>query len=115
MVLKVAMNTPSAQPSVWCLLGRKAGDNAQVRALAQEIGFPVVEKTVYAQPWELAMQLGSFAGLAGIDKQTSSALEAPWPDLLITSGRRNEPVANWIRRQSGGHTKSSICDYYHSR
>jgi mitochondrial fission protein ELM1 len=105
MVLKAAMGTRSAQPSVWCLLGRKAGDNAQVRALAEEIGFPMAEKSVYAQPWELVMHLGSFAGLAGIDKQRSSPLEAPWPDLLITSGRRNEPVANWIRRQSGGHTK----------
>jgi mitochondrial fission protein ELM1 len=105
MVLKAVMDTRSAQPSVWCLLGLKAGDNAQVRALAEEIGFPLVEKTLYAQPWELLMHLGSFASLAGIDKQKSSSLEAPWPDLLITSGRRNEPVANWIRRQSGGHTK----------
>ena len=99
------MNTRSAQPKVWCLLGRKAGDNAQVRALAAEIGFPMVEKTLCAQPWELLMHMGSSAGLGGIDKHKSSALEAPWPDLLITSGRRNEPVANWIRRQSSGHTK----------
>ncbi len=99
------MNIRSTQPNVWCLLGRKAGDNAQVRALAEEIGFPMVEKSIVAQPWELAMHLASFAGLAGIDKQRSSPLEAPWPDLLITSGRRNEPVANWIRQQSGGHTK----------
>ncbi|MFT5709598.1 MAG: mitochondrial fission protein ELM1 [Halioglobus sp.] len=105
MVLMAAMNTRSEQPSVWCLLGRKAGDNAQVRALAEEIGFPMVEKTLCAQPWEWVMHLGSFAGLGGIDRRSSSLLEAPWPDLLITSGRRNEPVANWIRRQSGGHTK----------
>lgn len=99
------MDSPSAQPSVWCLLGLKAGDNAQVRALADEIGFPVSEKTIVAQPWELLLHLGSFASLSGINKRLSSSLGAPWPDLLITSGRRNEPVANWVRQQSGGHTK----------
>jgi hypothetical protein len=43
--------------------------------------------------------------LAGIDRAASSELAPPWPDLVITAGRRNEPVARWIRRQSGGRTR----------
>jgi len=90
------------QPRVWCLLGGKAGDNAQVRALAGELGYTREEKTILARPWELLVHLGSRATLAGIDRGNSSSLEPPWPDLVITAGRRNEPVARWIGQQSGG-------------
>jgi len=93
------------QPLVWCLLGRKAGDNAQVRALAAELGYPWEEKHVVAQPWELLVHLGPRASLAGISATRSSALAPPWPELVITAGRRNEPVAQWIQRQSAGHSR----------
>jgi len=96
---------PVTQPLVWCLLGRKAGDNAQVRALAAELGYPTVEKQIVARPWELLVHLGPRASLTGIDVAHSSALVPPWPDLVITAGRRNEPVAHWIKRQSGGHSR----------
>src|SRR5690606_33925339 len=43
--------------------------------------------------------------LAGIDVRRSDPLAPPWPDLLITAGMRNEPVARWVRRQSGGRTR----------
>ncbi len=43
--------------------------------------------------------------LAGIVKERSSILESPWPDLVITAGWSNEPVARWIRRSAAadGH------------
>jgi mitochondrial fission protein ELM1 len=91
-----------SQPVVWCLLGRKAGDNAQVLALADELGFEHEEKNIMAQPWELLTHLKLQVTLAGIDRANSSPLEAPWPELIITAGRRNEPVARWIKLQSGG-------------
>lgn len=91
--------------TVWCLLGKKAGDNAQVRALAEELGWGREEKHIAARPWELLCHLGDAVTLAGIDRARSSALEAPWPDLVISAGRRNEPVARWIQQQSGGTTR----------
>jgi mitochondrial fission protein ELM1 len=90
---------------VWCLLGRKAGDNTQVRALADELGFGYQEKHILARPWELLAHVGHAATLAGIDRRASSPLAPPWPDLVISAGRRNEPVARWIKRQSGGRTR----------
>ena len=90
---------------MWCLLGRKAGDNTQVRALADELGFGYQEKHILARPWELLAHVGHAATLAGIDRRASSPLAPPWPDLVISAGRRNEPVARWIRRQSGGRTR----------
>lgn len=91
--------------TVWCLLGRKAGDNTQVRALATALGGGFIEKQVFARPWELLTHLLPGATLAGIDRAASSELAAPWPDLVITAGRRNEPVARWIKAQSGGHSR----------
>ena len=93
------------QLTVWCLLGKKAGDNTQVRALAAEVDLDSVEKSITARPWELLSHLGSGATLAGIDRRQSSDLQAPWPDIVISAGRRNEPVARWIRQQSGGLTR----------
>jgi mitochondrial fission protein ELM1 len=94
-----------AEARVWCLLGKKAGDNTQVRALAAELGWDCEEKLIVARPWELLANLGLRVTLAGIDRGKSSPLQPPWPDLVITAGRRNEPVARWIRRQSGGGTR----------
>ncbi|MBP6682192.1 MAG: mitochondrial fission ELM1 family protein [Halioglobus sp.] len=84
------------------MLGTKAGDNTQVRALADELGYGYEEKQIRARPWELLVHFGCGATLAGIDRGASSALGAPWPDLVISAGRRNEAVARWIKQQSGG-------------
>ena len=91
--------------TVWCLLGRKAGDNTQVLALAEELGWGFQEKHIQARSWELLVHLGAGITLAGIDLKASTPLQPPWPDLVITAGRRNEPVARWIRRQSGDTTR----------
>ncbi len=91
--------------TVWCLLGKKAGDNTQVRALADELGWGYRETHIAARSWELLVHLGERATLAGIDRVQSSELAPPWPDIVISAGRRNEPVARWIQRQSGGRTR----------
>ncbi len=93
------------EPNIWCLLGRKAGDNTQVRALAEALAVRFTEKQILARAYELLPQLLLRVTLAGIDRGASSELAPPWPDLVITAGRRNEPVARWIQRQSGGHTR----------
>ena len=93
------------EPNIWCLLGRKAGDNTQVRSLAEAVGGSFTEKHIVARSWELLPHLALRVTLAGIDRAASSELAPPWPDLVITAGRRNEPVARWIRKQSGGRTR----------
>jgi mitochondrial fission protein ELM1 len=96
---------PRPPPRVWVLTGHKAGDNTQVVALAEALGWPFELKRFAYQPWELLSNRLLGVTLAGIDRAGSSPLEPPWPDLVITAGRRNEPVARWIRRRAGGHTR----------
>ncbi|MAU51196.1 MAG: nucleoside-diphosphate sugar epimerase [Roseovarius sp.] len=86
-------------------MGRKAGDNTQVLALAGALGWPVEEKRIRARAWELLPHLVLGKTLLGIDRAASSALEPPWPDLVISAGRRNEPVARWIRARAGGRVR----------
>lgn len=93
---------PLTHPRTWVLLGRKAGDNAQLVALADALGWDWEPRHIAARPWELLPHLALRVTLAGIDRRASSPLTPPWPDLVLTAGRRNEPVARWIRRQTGG-------------
>ncbi len=92
-------------PVVWLLHGHKAGDNSQVLALAEALSWPYEIKRLAYRSWELLTNRLLQVTLAGTDPRHSSPLEPPWPDLVITAGRRNEPVARWIRRQSGGRTR----------
>jgi len=89
-------------PRVWLLCGHKAGDNNQLLALADALDWPYEIKRMVYRPYELL--LGRFgATLAGIDRKHSDPLAPPWPDLVLTAGRRNEAVALWIRKQAMRH------------
>ena len=46
------------------------------------------------------LRLLSLPTLAGVDLARSSPLEAPWPDLVICSGRGAEAVSFWIKRRN---------------
>jgi hypothetical protein len=95
----------SNAPIVWTLLGQKSGDNNQVLALAESLGWGWIEKHMqYISP-ELVPNRLLKVTLLGLKRAQSDELGPPWPDLVISAGRRNEPVARWIRKQSGGHCR----------
>lgn len=92
-------------PTVWLMMGHKAGDNSQVLALAEALGWPFDIKRFVYRPYELITNLTLGVTLAGVAKAKSSPLGPPWPDLVISAGRRNEPICRWIqkRAQVEGH------------
>jgi len=94
-----------AHPNVWLLMGHKAGDNNQVLALAEALGWPYEVKRFVYKKTELLSNLLLGPTLAGIRKSASTRMMPPWPDLLITAGRRNEPIARWIQKQSNHSTR----------
>ena len=87
-------------PRVWLLMGNKAGDNTQVLALAEALGWPFEIKQLAYKAHEFVPNMVLGTTLAGIDTEQSSPLTAPWPDLVIAAGRRNEPVGRWIKKQA---------------
>jgi hypothetical protein len=91
-----------AAPLTWLLFGQKAGDNNQLLALAEALGWPFEIREFRYQPWELLSNRLLGATLAGVKRELSSELRPPWPQLVLTAGRRNEPIAKWLRRRAGG-------------
>jgi hypothetical protein len=91
-------------PRVWVLAGHKAGDNAQLMALAGALEWPVEVKRLAYRASELSTNLLLRVTLAGLAKGREG-LAPPWPDLVLTAGRRNEPVARWIKSRAGPRTK----------
>src|SRR5262245_7053952 len=92
-------------PRTWLVVGEKQGDNAQARAVAAALGWPVEERRVAMQAQWLRAKPQVEPSLAHLDPGRSEPLEPPWPDLLITVGRRLSMVALWVREQSRGHTR----------
>ncbi len=91
-------------PKIWILVTDKAGDAAQLRALARAAGLTAEEKQLAFNGLARIPNLLFGASRAALREAKSGALEPPWPDLVLSSGRRSVPVARWIRRQSGGRT-----------
>lgn len=92
-------------PSTWLLLGDKPGDNAQIRVLADALGWPCETRTALVKPEWLQRKPRVRPSLAHVDEARSDRLEPPWPELLITVGRRLSSVALWIQREALGATK----------
>ena len=92
-------------PVTWLIVSDKRGDNGQVEAIANALGWPVQRKYVRMKPqWELGKPWFR-PSVDHLDLARSDPLEAPWPDLIVTVGRRTSMAALWVRRQSGGHTR----------
>lgn len=96
---------PHSKLSVWMLIGDKLGDNAQVFALAEALGVQAEERQLrFKEKW-ITGKPRFRPAIHHVDPASSSPLGPPWPDLIITVGRRPAMVALWIKRQSQGRTR----------
>jgi uncharacterized protein len=92
-------------PRVWLLIGDKPGDNAQARVLTGSLGWPYEERQVFPKPeWVLGKPRFE-PGIGHLDLARSAPLEPPWPDLIVTVGRRPSMAALWVQDRSGGRSR----------
>ena len=98
----------SGEPRVWLLMGDRAGDNSQVVGLGEALGWPFEERHFVHTPYEKLVNLPFGAHLLGVIKGESSPVEAPWPDLVISAGRKNEPIARYIRKRALRETGKKV-------
>jgi len=89
-----------ALPLVWLLMGDRAGDNSQVLGLGEALGWRIEEKHFVYQPYEKLVNLPFCSNLLGVVREGSSPLEPPWPDVVVSAGRKNEPIARYIRERA---------------
>lgn len=92
-------------PRVWVLLGRHAGDNAQLLALAEALGWPYQTRQLVFKGRPILPTWLQGASRWRLDRRRSDALAPPWPELVLACGRRSVPIARWLRRQSGGRAR----------
>jgi len=92
-------------PRVWLVLGDKRGDNGQVEMIAQALGWPCERRNLRMLPPYVKGKPRVRPYLHHLDLANSDPLEPPWPDLIITVGRRPSMASLWIAQQSGWRTK----------
>lgn len=79
--------------SVWVLEDPRAGTAAQALGIAERLGLPFRRVPLRFGPWaRLPWPWATLAGLAD-----RSAFAPPWPELVISAGRRAAPVSRWLR------------------
>ncbi len=88
-----ATDSRPAAPVIWAIGAWRAGDHAQVAALAaaleQAYGWRIEFKPFFDRR----------------DDPATAGYSGPWPDLVIGIGRGGQRLAAWIKRQSGGRTR----------
>jgi mitochondrial fission protein ELM1 len=95
-------------PLIWLLLGSKTGDNAQVLRAAEAMALAFTIKRLVLRPEFETAKPRVAPSLAVFDSAMSDALVPPWPDLVITIGRRLSMAALWIKQQSQGRSKIAL-------
>lgn len=91
--------------TIWVLTSGRTGDDKQSLRVAEALGLPFEEKKIVfserAATWRLALG----PGLDTIDSEASDPLEAPWPDLVLSTGWRQVPIVRWVHWKSGGRAR----------
>ena len=87
--------------SCWVVTEGMAGTENQCIGIAEALGVkPHVIKVKLKEPW------ATFTPWLGFEQSRifMPPLKEPWPDILITSGRKAIAVARYIKKQSKGKT-----------
>jgi uncharacterized protein len=88
----------------WWITTGEAGFRTQARGLAEAVAPGAQEKTIGLKaPWSLAPPALWRLTLMGLDR-TRDVLAPPWPDLVVSCGRRAAKAAIAVKRASGGRT-----------
>ncbi len=85
----------------WVVTEGIAGTENQCIGVAEALGVkPEIKRIQLKQPWKM---LSPYLG-AERASTFNPALTAPWPDLLIASGRKSIGASRYIKRMSNGKT-----------
>jgi len=105
---KQSLNAQNKPLTIWTMTSGAQGMRSQVNGLANAIAKngidQIIEKTIELKPW--SKWLPGHWNPAALYSLTSSscALTPPWPDILITSGRRSSAASIAIGKASNAKT-----------
>lgn len=92
---------------IWVLADDRAGNVNQAIGVAEALAQPFKRLDIGYTKLARLPNIIRGASLMGVDVASRIRLVAPWPDLVISAGRRTAPIARWIKKQSRGHSR--IC------
>lgn len=96
---------PASAPRLWALLPKHRGDARMVEAAAEASGLDVEVKRLAFNPLGWLLNLRSRGSLFTLTPAARAQLTPPWPDVVVTAGKRSAPIALWIKTASGGRTR----------
>lgn len=96
----------SGEPLCWVLSDGTAGMVSQSLALAKALDLSYFDVRIFASPiYRLFPQMGTWMGMPISPRRNDRRIGPPWPDIVITAGKRTTGAALAIRRLSRGQTK----------
>lgn len=99
----MASDNAKGNPTCWIITEGMAGTLNPCIGVANALGLePVIINLTLAEPWKTLSPYLGFENHA----MFSPRLNAPWPDLLITSGRKSIAAARYIKKMSHGQTET---------
>lgn len=91
--------------TVWVLADERIGNVNQAVGIAEALGYPYVRKEIVYNKFAKFPNVVRGKSLMGVDLEGSSEILAPWPDIVISAGRKTAPVAFYIKKQSKNKTR----------
>ncbi len=92
-------------PRTWVIVDDRAGNETQAVGLAEALGWSYrTHRLHFGRLGNLHPRLRG-ASLLGLSRDQRAKLQAPWPDLVISAGRRAAPVGLWVRERAQGRTR----------
>jgi len=82
------------------VIGDKLGDNTQVKMIADSLGWPYETRHLLPKAAFILGKPHFRVSLEHLDLSRSDPLIPPWPDLVMTAGRRHAMAALWIKAQN---------------
>lgn len=98
-------------PVVWLLADGQPGNQTQMLGLETRLRAAGAQAQLKQARANWRHMLGAaILGASGwsLDRATSDPLAAPWPDLVIGTGRRSGPWVRYVKRASGGTAKAAV-------
>ena len=79
--------------TIWVLLDDRAGNRSQALGVAAALESPITEIELKYGPAAKLPNLILGASLYGLTLESKKALQPPWPQLVVSAGRRTAPAA----------------------
>ena len=87
-------------PKIWILASPHTGDNTQLFAVAESLGWPFEVKHLNYNPANVLMRIMPISTLRGLDVKSRQQISEPYPELIICAGHATEAIALWLKKKA---------------